>query len=389
MDRPSILIIAGEPSGDLHAAGVARELLQQRPDVHLFGIGGEKLLALGQEQLYDTRRMAIIGFTEVVRHLPFLRRVFRHLEQEIIRRKPVCALLVDYPGFNLRLAKILKKHNIPILYYIAPQVWAWGKKRIPQMAQLLDHLAVVFEFEVELFRRAGLPTTFVGHPLLDVLQPGMSREDFFQQNALNAENPLLGLLPGSRAQEVERLLPEMLATLKHLRRAAPGLQAVVAAASNLDLGLYQRFLREAGLGPAEVKLVQRATWAVMAHSDACLVSSGTATLETGCFGTPLVVVYRVSALTYAIGKRLVKLDRIGLVNIVAGEMVAPEFIQHDFTAEKVAPVLLPLLTDAEKNRAARQKLAKVRDRLGKPGAAGKVAQLVLELAWPKKSSKTE
>ncbi len=385
-EHPSILIIAGEPSGDLHAAGVARELLREKPHVQLFGIGGEHLHALGQEQLYDTRRMAIMGFSEVVRHLPFLRRVFRHLEQEIIRRKPSCAILVDYPGFNLRLAKILKKHHVPILYYIAPQVWAWGAKRIPQMAKVLDHLAVVFEFEVEMFRSAGLATTFVGHPLLDVLQPGKSREAFLAAYGLQPGQPVLGLLPGSRGQEVERLLPDMLATLAHLRRSVPEIQAVVAAASHLDVALYQRHLAAAGFAEESVRLVQGDTWDVMAHSDACLVASGTATLETGCLGTPLVVVYRVSPLTYAIGKRLVKLDRIGLVNIVAGEMVAPEFVQHEFRAENVAPVLLPLLTDAEKNRQVRQKLAKVRARLGEPGAAAKVARLALELAWPKKNS---
>lgn len=375
----SILMVAGEPSGDLHAAGVVQHLRELEPRVHIFGIGGDRMREAGQEQLYTTRQMAVIGFTEVIKHLPFFWKVFRRLEFECRRRKPACAILVDYPGFNLRLARRLKRLGVPVLYYIAPQVWAWGANRIPKMARWIDHMAVVFPFEVSLFENAGIPTTFVGHPLLEGLAPEVSESEFRRQHGL-VDAPILGLLPGSRKQEVETLLPDMLRAAAILKKRDESLRVLVSRAAGVPHPLYKELVQS--LLP-EALIVANQTYSLMRYSQACLVASGTATLETACFATPMVIVYRVSELSYRIGRRLVRLDCIGLANIVAGERVVPELIQHDFTPARAAEALRRLLYDAAHAEAIRRKLRTVREKLGEPGASRKVAELALSLTWQK------
>ena len=377
----NILFIAGEVSGDLHGARVINALMAARPNSQIFGIGGQRMAEAGQEQFYDTGQMAILGFTEVIRHLPFLRRVFHHLEEEIIARKPACAVLIDYPGLNLRLAKNLKKHGVPVLWYIAPQVWAWHKSRVQQLARFVDHLAVVFPLETAIFEQAGLATTFVGHPLLEVLKPEMEHQDFLRTFGLDATQKILALLPGSRKQEVERLLPRMLATAVRVTNKAPGTQTVIAQSPNLATEFYQKFIAKHPV--VGVKLRQNVTYSIMKYSTAAIVASGTATLETGFFETPMAIVYRMSPLSYAIGKRVVKLKNIGLVNIVAGEEVVPEFIQNDFEARAVANYIINLFADNSSRTEISQRLAKVKNKLGDSGASAKVAKRVEELAGPR------
>jgi lipid-A-disaccharide synthase len=372
-----ILIIAGEASGDLHGAGVVHELKRLAPEAEIFGIGGDGMAAAGMELLFHIRDMAVIGFTEVLRHLRFFRRVMRKLEDEVARRRPAVVILIDYPGFNLRFAARLRaRYEKPpkILYYIAPQVWAWGAKRIPKMARLVDHIAVVFPFEVPIFQSAGIPTEFVGHPLLEGLRPKLNTDTFFTRQQIDAARPLLGLLPGSRRQELERLLPDMVATARLLRQTIPDLQIAVAMAPTLPEALYRTWIKN-----DDIRLVANATYEVMRDSSACLVCSGTATLETACFGTPLAVVYRVSRLSYEIGKRVVKLPYIGLVNVVAGRKIVPEFIQHDFMPERVAPVLAKLIQDNEYRAEVQRTLAEARTKLGTAGASRRAAELALQL----------
>lgn len=371
----NILVVAGEASGDLHGGRLVHALKTCAPDCKIFGIGGEHMSGAGMELLFHIRDMAVVGFTEVIRHLPFLRRVMRTLETEVEKRKPQVAILIDYPGFNLRLAERLRRRGVKVLFYIAPQVWAWGAGRIPQMARVLDAMAVVFPFEVELFEKAGLPTTFVGHPLLEGLQPKISRASFFQRYGLKEEYPLLGLLPGSRTHEIERLLPDMIATALLLRKRMPNLQIGIAQAPTLPRALYMRYCNDTSL-----TLIDDATYELMRESTACLVCSGTATLETACFGTPLVIVYRISRLSYEIGKRLVKLPYIGLVNVVAGRKLAPEFVQKGFTAEAAANALMPYLQDRGARERASQELQAVREQLGTPGASLRTVEMALRLA---------
>jgi lipid-A-disaccharide synthase len=376
-NKRSILIVAGEASGDLHGAGLVHELKRLAPEAEIFGIGGDGMAAAGMDLLFHIRAMAVIGFTEVLRHLRFFQRVMRTLENEVARRKPAAVILIDYPGFNLRFAARLRaRYEKPpkILYYIAPQVWAWGAKRIPKMAKLVDQMAVVFPFEVPLFQSAGIPTEFVGHPLLEGLRPKLQTGKFFAYYQLDEARPLLGLLPGSRKQELERLLPDMVAAARLLRQTIPDLQIAVAMAPNLPEALYRAWVKD-----DDIRLVANATYEVMRDSSACLVCSGTATLETACFGTPLTVVYRVSRLSYEIGKRVVKLPYIGLVNVVAGRKIVPEFIQNDFAPRRVAPVLAKLIKDGEYRAEVQRALAEVRTKLGTPGASRRTAELALLL----------
>lgn len=375
LEKLNLLIIAGEASGDLHGSRLVAALRALAPESHIFGIGGDGMATAGMELLFHIRDMAVVGFTEVLRHLPFLRKVMRTLEREVAARRPVLAILIDYPGFNLRLAKRLRKRGVKILYYIAPQVWAWGAGRIPKMASFIDEMAVVFPFEVDLFQNAGLTTTFVGHPLLEGLIPKRSRDRFFSENALEPNQPLLGLLPGSRTHEIERLLPDMLATATQLKTVVPNLQVAIAKSPTLPVSLYQSYLKN-----GEARLVEDATYELMRDSRACLVCSGTATLETACFETPLVIVYRISRTSYEIGKRVVKLPYIGLVNVVAGKKIAPEFVQNDFVPEAAAQALMPLIADGPARKEARDELARVRSRLGTPGASRRTAEIALRLA---------
>ncbi|MGH7494191.1 MAG: lipid-A-disaccharide synthase [bacterium] len=376
MNTPlNILIIAGEASGDLHGARLVQALKVLEPDSRVFGIGGDGMAAAGMELLFHIRDMAVVGFTEVIRHIPFLRRVMRTLEIEVERQRPDVAILIDYPGFNLRLAERLHSRGVKILYYIAPQVWAWGAGRIPKMTQLIDEMAVVFPFEVDLFQNAGLPTTFVGHPLLEGLLPKLSRREFLSLYHFQEDKPLLGLLPGSRKHEIERLLPDMLTTVHLLRQQRPDLQVAIAQAPILASGMYEQYLSGNGF-----KLIANTTYEIMKESTACLVCSGTATLETACFGTPLAIVYRTSRLSYLIGKRVVKLPFIGLVNVVMGKKIAPEFVQDDFKPAQAAEALLPLLFEPKANARMRQQLATVREKLGTPGASERTAKMALRLA---------
>jgi len=386
LQKFSVLIIAGEASGDLHGAGVVRELKRLAPQAEIFGVGGDGMAAAGMELLFHVRDTAVVGFTEVLRHLRFFRHMLQTLENAVMQRQPAVVILIDYPGFNLRFAERLRRRPAPpkVLYYIAPQVWAWHAERIPKMARLVDQMAVVFPFETALFQTADIPTEFVGHPLLEGLRPKLTPESFFSHYQLNAAQPLLGLLPGSRREEITRLLPDMLATAKLLRRTISDLQIAVAMAPNLTGDFYRHFITD-----ESVRLVADSTYEVMRDSRACLVCSGTATLETACFATPLVVVYRISRLSYEIGRRVVKLPYIGLVNVVAGKKIAPEFIQHDFTPERVAPVLEKFLLDQEHRAAVKHALAEVRTKLGEPGASRHVAELALQLGEQRRRMPSE
>jgi lipid-A-disaccharide synthase len=329
----------------------------------------------GMELLFHANQMAFIGFAEVARHLPFLRHVFARTLHEATVRRPDLVILIDYPGFNLRFAEAAKRRGLGVLYYIVPQLWAWGKGRLKKMARCVDAAAVIFKFEEPLFASAGIPTTFVGHPLLDVLKVTCDRETFFQHQHLDPRKPLVALLPGSRIQEVRNLLPAMLEAVDHVRIRVPGLQALVAKANSVEEKVYLPLLSS----HPEVKIVHNDTYAAIRHADAAAVASGTATLETACLGTPFVLGYRVSWLTYHLMRRMITIPYIGLVNIVAGQQVVPELVQHDFQPRRLAKELLDLLQDEAKREAMKRNLRSVAHKLGTPGAARRTAELALQL----------
>jgi lipid-A-disaccharide synthase len=374
-DQRRFLIVAGEASGDRHAARVV-EGLQALGSCRVRGVTGPALAAAGAERLAAMEDLAVIGFTGVVARLPRIWRTWRRLLADVSTFRPHAALLVDSPGFNFRLGPALRSRGIPVFYYIAPQVWAWHRSRAAQMARWVDRLAVVFPFEEPLFRDAGVTTRFVGHPLLEDLEPEVDAGRFRGELGLGSgATRLVGLLPGSRRGEFRAHAPVMIEAARRLLADPVGAgNERLALALALAPGLEPDVATVAAIERAGVRIVRGRTRALQAYADCCAVASGTATLETALFGTPLVVVYRTGALNYAIARRVVKLAHIGLPNIVAGEEVAPELVQDEFTPERLARVLGAWLADPAALAARRRGLARVRERLGEPGAARRTAE---------------
>lgn len=374
MSPPRIFLSAGEPSGDLHGARVAEALRRRWPDAELFGLGGDRMRAAGVELLAHVDQLAIMGFVEVLRHLPYFVDLMRTVKRTLAARRPDLVLPIDYPGFNLRLAHHARSRGIPVLYYIAPQVWAWHRSRMKQLARNTDRLAVILPFETELFRAAGANASFVGHPLLDQPAPAASREDFLRDLGMDSDRPVLALFPGSRAQEVERQLAVFVAAATAVQARMPEVQPVLAESAAVSAATYA-----AAPFPRT-----RDGWSLLHHARAALVKSGTSTLQAALSGTPLVVTYRVHPVTFFMARRLVRVPHVGLVNLVAGERIAPELLQDDATPERLAAALLPLLDEnSSERRAAIAGLARVRDLLAPPdeerSAAERVADLAAEL----------
>ena len=369
---PLIMIIAGEASGDLYGARLMRAFRALHPGAAFFGIGGDLMREEGAELLYHISQTAIMGFVEVAKNYPFLKKVFGDCEAAFNQRRPDAVVLIDYPGFNLRFARKVKERGGRVLYYISPQVWAWGKDRAKKMAGSIDHLACVFPFEETLFNDVGIPTTFVGHPLAEILEDE-PRETFLAAHGLPADRPVLGLFPGSRVQEIRRLLPTMLEGAELLREHT-GCAIAVGAARQPD-ELYSGYLR----GFDDVHLVRGGTHGLMQHSHAAIVASGTATVETAWYGTPMVIVYRASWLNYQIGRRLVNVPNIGMVNILAGHRIAPELLQDDVRPEYLFDYTLPHFTKEKRRNKTIDALNAVRDMLGGPGASSRTAGLLADL----------
>ena len=367
MSGTEVLLVAGEASGDMHAAAMISALRARRPELHFVGVGGIRLAAAGMELLERSERIAVVGFVEVIRHLPVLRALMRALRQRMDSGRVKLVVLIDYPGFNMRVAREAKRRGIPVLYYITPQVWAWHKSRVRDLRETVTKAAVILPFEEALLRQAGIDATYVGSPLIDATQTLPSRAEACAALGLDPTRTVLALFPGSRNGEIARHLRDFVATAQGVVRERPDVQVCVSAPPGLEL--------DPALNPFPV--VRDSSHTVFRAATAAMCKSGTTTLEAAVCGCPLVVAYRTSPITYAIAKRLVTLPDIALVNIVAGGRVAPEFIQDDLTASKVIPVLLPLLDEhsaLRKDMVAR--LATVRATLGAPGAADRVAAMV-------------
>jgi lipid-A-disaccharide synthase len=371
VSRPRIFLSAGEPSGDMHGARVAAALYARFPDAELYGLGGDRMRAAGVALLAHVDQLAVMGFAEVARHLPYLVGVMRRVRGELAVRRPDLLIPIDYPGFNLRLAKHARRAGIPVLYYIAPQVWAWHRSRVLQLAKYTDRIAVILPFEEQVLAAAGARVAFVGHPLLDQPPPSHDRATFAAALGIDASSPVLALFPGSRTQEVRRQLDTFAAAAEVVVRAAPTVQPVLAVSSAVPAALY------AGMRCPRTD----DGWTLLHHARAALVKSGTGTLQAAFAGTPLVVTYRVHPLSYVLAKRLVRVPHVGLVNLVTGERVAPELLQADATPGRLAAALLPLLDEASPERAhALAGLARVRAALAPPVPGVSVAERVAELA---------
>lgn len=365
------MIIAGEASGDLHGGALVQELTKLNPDIELFGVGGDRMRKAGVHLYYHVNDLAYVGFTEVAKHYFFFRRVFYHLLEILKEKQPDLVVLIDYPGFNLRFAKKAKSLGAKTFYYIAPQVWAWGQGRAKKMAGFIDKMAVIFDFEVPFFKQHGIDAEFVGHPLLDALEAYQPNPAFYDHYQLRPDAPILALFPGSRGQEIKSLLPVMLETALAIRAKHPQVQIAVSKAPTAHVNIDDT-IAETG-----IPLVEE-THDLMNHASAAIVASGTATLETALFQTPFVITYKVSPVSYQIGKRLVKLDYIGLANVVKGKKVVPEFIQHEAVPEKIIPVLEGLLFDDSQRERMRSDLKRIKQKLGSPGAPARTAVQILK-----------
>ncbi len=370
-----ILIIAGEASGDLHGAGVVRELKRRYPDAEIFGIGGDKMEHEGMKLIYHIREVSIMGFWEVMKHLPLIRSVERAMITILKAKKPDVVLLIDYPGFNLRFAKKIRHLGVKIMYYISPQVWAWNSGRVKKMKALIDKMLVVFPFEEEIYKKEGIPVEFVGHPLLEELEEVQDRNEFCKRFNIDSSKHIIGLFPGSREQEIERIFPTMLGAARILY-AADEVETVVGVAPTLDMEYMKSFLL---LDDFPVKLLKHVTYDTMKNVDVAIVTSGTATLETACYQTPMVVVYKTSWLTYMIGRMLIKVKTIGLVNIVAGKKIVPELIQNKVKPLPLAVEAAAMFEDPARGQRIRMELAQIKDKLGTPGASVRVADAVCKI----------
>jgi len=369
-----VMIIAGEVSGDAHGAGVVRELKRMQPSIEIFGIGGDRMNQEGMALTYHVRELAFMGFLEVLRHLPLIRSVERTMERLLVLKKPDVLLLIDYPGFNLRFARIAKKYGIKVAYYISPQVWAWKSGRVKRMPGIVDKMLVVFPFEEEIYQNAGVNVSFVGHPLLEELDIQFSRPQFCKRFGIDPSKKILALLPGSRRQEIKDLFSVMARAAGVLLKSGD-IEIVVGVAPNLHRDLFDLYL------PPNVSLhyVENATHEVMRYADLAIVTSGTATLETACFETPMIVVYKTSWLTYVIARLLVRVHTIGLVNIVAGKKIVPELIQQNATVQKIVQAAEELLANGAARDAMRKDLSLVKGLLGAKGASVNVANAVLAM----------
>jgi lipid-A-disaccharide synthase len=368
-----VLFVAGEPSGDLHGAGVAAELRRRAPDLPLGGIGGARMEAAGVTLIEHTDQLAVMGFLEVLAHIPKHWRLLAEIKAKLRSGKIGLVILLDYPGFNMKVASAAREAGVPVLYYITPQVWAWGAKRLTELARTITRAACILPFEEEMLRKAGIDATFVGHPLLDRASALPSMEEARRTLGLEGNAPVLALFPGSRKSEIERHLAIFVETARELQRRMPGLRVIVSVAPGITLPESE----------CPFQQVHASSFTVWRAADAALSKSGTSTLEAAVAGCPLVVAYRTSAITYAIARRVVFIPLIGLVNVVAGRQVAPEFVQSAAQPNAMADALAPLLDRASPQRAAMvQGLAEVKDKLGTPGAAARVAGIALGMALP-------
>lgn len=373
MTVPNILLSAGEASSDMYAAQLATAL-RKRTGANLFGMGGKRMAEAGVELIADYHEVAVVGITEVLHKIPTVIGVQRRLAREAMRRKADLAILVDSPGTHLGVARRVRNAGIPVGYFIGPQIWAWRPGRVRVVKRLVRRMVVIFPFEEAIYREAGVPVSFVGHPLVDIVRPTRTREDFAAAHGLDPQRPTVALLPGSRRGEITRHLPTILDTCARLangQAAIEGIQFILAAAPGVSTAFWDAF-RIPGLA---LKRVEGATYDVLNAADCAIVASGTATVEAALIGTPMVIVYRVAPATATVLRHMLKTPVIGMVNLIAGRRVAPELLQNGFTPEAVEGELRHLLESSQAREEAKAALAEVRAKLGPGGAIEQAADL--------------
>jgi lipid-A-disaccharide synthase len=390
-----LFIVAGDPSGDLHGANLVTALREISSQIEIDGLGGERMERAGVRLLDKLTELAIVGFSEAINNILALRQVYRKTEEFLRKEKPDIIVLIDYPGFNLRLAGLAKRLKIPLIYYIGPQIWAWRRGRIKDIAELVNKMLVIFPFEEETYKKAGVDVSFVGHPLLDTIQPTKSKEEVCRKYGFDPNSPIIGLMPGSRKQEIERLLPVMLEASRRIAENRK-VQFVLPLAGNIPMNYIKERITEFEKNrlnrtkisksqkekkpPLPILVVRDEDYNIRRTLTLALVASGTATLENACLGIPMIIIYKVSLFSYLLARLLIRIPRIGLANIVAGKRVVPEFIQQRARAEEIAKVACHWLSNPGLMRETRKELKRVKEKLGTPGAAKRAAKIILEEA---------
>ena len=374
-----VMISCGEPSGDLYAGALASEILRIDPATVITGLGGDRLAAAGATLVENFSGLSVTGLVEVVRLLPKTYATYKRLVADADASRPDVFVAIDFPDFNFTLARALKKRGIPIVYYISPQLWAWRAGRMKTMRRIVDRVLVIFAFEEPIYREAGVPVEWVGHPLLDLQPPSRPRGTFLAENGLDPSRPVLALLPGSRTNELREILPVLAQAAGSIRARVPDIQFVVARAPHLRDELFAPLL-DPGAGGAPIVTIDGHADDVLGSADAAVVASGTVTVQAALHECPMVVVYRLSPLTYRIGKPFVRVDTYAMANLVAGRRVVPELIQDGFTPDAVAEEAVRLLVDRIHAERMRGDLHEVRHKLGPPGASRRAAEAILAVA---------
>ncbi|OGP66805.1 MAG: lipid-A-disaccharide synthase [Deltaproteobacteria bacterium RBG_19FT_COMBO_43_11] len=376
-NAPKVMIVAGEASGDLHGASLVGEMLKMNPALNFYGIGGSRMKEAGVELLANAAEIAVVGLTEVISKLGNFFKIIKRLKNSLDELKPILVILIDFPDFNLNIvARAAKKRKIKIFYYISPQVWAWRKGRIDQIKKLVDKMAVILPFEVDTYAAKGFTVDYVGHPLLDLVKTQFTKQEARQHFGLSGNKTTIGLLPGSRTAEIKRLLPEMMRAAQIISQKIPAAQYILPLADTLEEKVIAGIISGSGV---TVKIVSGRTYDVIACCDLAIVTSGTATLETGLLGIPMVIIYRVSLVSALIGEIVINVKNIGLVNIVAGKTIVPELIQLNANGQRIAAEALAILLNEPKRLEIIKELAAVRARLGSPGAARRAAQIACDM----------
>jgi len=380
------MISCGEPSGDTYAGALAAEIARLEPGAEIVGFGGERLRAAGATLLGDFAGLSVTGLAEALRVIPRSWRTYRELVREAEARTPDVFVPIDFPDFNLILARALKKRGIPVVYYVSPQLWAWRRGRLKTMKRVVDRVLVIFPFESSFYEQEGIPVTFVGHPLLGVSTPPEPRESFLRRHGLDPASPVVALLPGSRGNELRQILPDLVRAAGIIATNVPGVQFVIPRAPHLHDALFAPL---AAWPPhaARPVVIENAADAVLASADVAIVASGTVTVQAALHGCPMVVVYRLAPLTYRLGKPFVSVDTYAMVNLVAGQRIVPELIQDDFTPQAAATEALRVLRDPGHAAKVRADLAEVRARLGDAGATRRAAEAVLEVARARRAQR--
>jgi lipid-A-disaccharide synthase len=371
-----VLIVAGESSGDLYGAQLVESMASLAPQVQFYGIGGIEMERRGVNLLFSSSELAVVGLTEVLEKIGHIWRAWKALKRFIVDQRPHLAVLIDYPGFNLRLARFLKDNAVPVLYYVSPQVWAWHSGRIKKISKWVDKMAVILPFEVSIYQQAGVDVEFVGHPLIDILDADLSRDEARRQLRVPPDALLIGLLPGSREREVRALLPPLVGAAKILSREFPSCRFMLPLASTVRKDLAQGCIAGSHLS---LEMVEGRTFVVMKAADLLLVVSGTATLEGAIAGVPMVIIYRLSSVSYLIGRLLVKVKCIGLANIVVGRKVVPELIQGKVTPQRIAHEAEKILRDPATREHIQAEFKLVKEKLGERGVSDRVARIALQI----------